>query len=117
MDAARRLAQLVECQRELVLDLGHLADEQLSRRGRFLDGREPKLERDEPLLRAVMEISLDPATSFVGRGDDPPARGGELRFALSVRDSGRDELGEVLEPFLAVGRQELVRGRDVHRAP
>jgi hypothetical protein len=27
MDAARRLAQLVECQREFVLDLGELADE------------------------------------------------------------------------------------------
>ena len=42
--------------------------------------REPQRERerDEALLRAVVEVALEPAARLVARGDDAAARGPEL---------------------------------------
>ncbi|HEV7828293.1 MAG TPA: hypothetical protein VGP04_05465 [Pseudonocardiaceae bacterium] len=62
-------------------------------------------ERHQPLLRAAMEVSLDPAASLVRRRDDPPARGGELGLAVRIRGRGCEELGELLEAFDGVQRQ------------
>ena len=69
-------------------------------------------ERDEPLLDAVVEVALDPPARLVRGGDDPSARRGELGLAFRVRDCGRDELGELLQSLLRVGREFL---SSVHR--
>src|SRR5437868_4268648 len=78
MDTARQLLQLVERGRELAFDARQLCDEYLPVRSYFPDSRQLEKERHQPLLRAVMEVSLDPEASLVRRLDDPPARGGEL---------------------------------------
>src|SRR5262245_52509507 len=67
---------------------------------RGLDKPELKRERDESLLRAVVQVSLQPASLAVGRLDDPRARVRELPVRVSVRQRLRHELGEVREPTL-----------------
>ena len=64
-------------------------------------------ERDEPLLRAVVEVALDPPARLVRCGDDASARRRELGLAFRVRDRGRDELGELLQSLLGVGGSSL----------
>jgi hypothetical protein len=59
-----------------------------------LRGARRQCERDQSLLGTVVQIALDPAAGLVRRGDDPPARGGQLRPALRIRDRGSDQLGE-----------------------
>ena len=75
MDAARELAQLLD--RELRL-LARLRDELRGAVGIAGDPRlgEPERDghRDEPLLRAVVEVALDPPPLGVGGGDDALAR-------------------------------------------
>ena len=72
VDPARELAQLVERLRELAVGC---AEERFRLLGVSLQGRldEPQLERerDEPLLRPVVQISLQPPALGVGRLDDP----------------------------------------------
>ena len=83
VDPAGELAQLGD----RLLDLVLRAREHV-RVGRVAArGREPERdgERDEPLLRAVVEVALDPPPLGVGRGDDPGPRRphlGELRAHL-----------------------------------
>ena len=80
MDPARELAQLLERLRELV---GRRRDELLRQRGVGTDAvvDHPELERDgdEPLLRAVVEVALQPPPLRVARGDEALARGAQLR--------------------------------------
>src|SRR5437660_8587592 len=64
MDTARHFAQLVERGGELAFDPRQLCDEYLPGGGCFPDGCQLEHERDQPLLRAVMEVSLDPAASL-----------------------------------------------------
>src|SRR6266513_2919985 len=87
MDAARELAQLRERLRELLLRL-----------------REPQGERegDEPLLRAVVEVALEPAAFRVRRLDDARARLADLMLLLLA-------VGD-----LADDRDDLVRGARDH---
>ena len=79
MDAARELAQLLEREGELLARAG----EDLGRRRRVgvelrLREAQRERERDEPLLRAVVEVALElPARVVAGR-DDPRARRPEL---------------------------------------
>ena len=73
VDAARELPQLGERVRQLVADG---ADER--RGGRVVAdpvAQQPQLQRhpDEPLLRAVVQVALQPAALGVARGDEPPA--------------------------------------------
>jgi hypothetical protein len=82
-----------------------------------LRGAHRQSERDQPLLGAVVEVSLDPAASLVRRRDDPPARGGELGAAVRIGDRGCDDVGELLQAFLDVDRQWLVLGCDDDGAP
>ena len=83
MDATGELAQLGDRLLDLVL-----CARQHVRVGRVTAGsREPERERerDEPLLRAVVEVALDPPLLGIGRGDDPRPRRphlGELRAHL-----------------------------------
>src|SRR5947209_3240400 len=51
--------------------------------------------RGEPLLRAIVQIPLDPSASLVG-GATTRARRAELGAAFSVRDRGGDQLRELL---------------------
>ena len=54
-----------------------------------LRAAQPQQQRDQPLLRAVVEIPLDPPARVVGRGDDPRPRAPHLRLvALAVGDVG-----------------------------
>src|SRR5205823_13484170 len=88
VDPARELAQLGEGERQLLVG----AREQLQRlvvaRGRALAGKaERERQRDEALLRAVVEIALEPPPLCVLRLDEPDARGTELPFgALPLGD-------------------------------
>ncbi|HTE63610.1 MAG TPA: hypothetical protein VK631_24855, partial [Solirubrobacteraceae bacterium] len=72
VDPARELAQLLD--RELRL-LAGLGDQLRRARGIGRDARlgEPERDghRDQPLLRAVVEVALDPPALGVGGGDDP----------------------------------------------
>jgi hypothetical protein len=77
VDAAGQLAQLFE---RALQPLGELVDE---RPGvRVVDARleQPQLEgeRDELLLRAVVQVALDAAARLVGRRDDAQPRLAEL---------------------------------------
>ena len=72
MDAARELAQLVEGDGEL---LDQRVDLAALRRVLQLRLEHPQVERqaDEVLLRAVVQVALDPAARGVARLDDPHA--------------------------------------------
>ena len=74
-------------------------------------------QRDEPLLRAVVQIPLDPPARLVRCGDDPGARRGELSRGLRVRHGDGDELGEGLQALLGAGGEALVPRLDGERAP
>ena len=82
MQAARELAQLAGGRREV---LDRLV-EQLGGERRVVElaAREPQRQRetDEVLLRAVVQVALEPAPRVVGRGDDAGARGAQLGLGL-----------------------------------
>jgi hypothetical protein len=75
VDSARELAQLVE---SVLQSLGNAT--QLRRKVIELGGNcgsrgtELERERDEPLLRPVMEVALDPPPRLVGACHDARAR-------------------------------------------
>ena len=101
MDAAGQLAQLVEPLGELLLRRG----QELARRGRVLlerraDHAQVERDRHEPLLRAVVEVALEPPALGVAGLDDARARGGELLVGVGVGERLRDQVGEVAQPLL-----------------
>ena len=106
MDPAGELTELLETERELVARLR----DQL-RRGRRILGQprlgdaKPELERDQALLRAVVEVPLEPPPLGVARLDDARARRGQLLARLRVGERDRDEARELLEPLLDAGRE------------
>ena len=66
-------------------------------------GAEPlQMERqgDQPLLCAVVQVTLDPPPRFVSRLDDSGAGRDQLRLRLCARDRGADQLGERRQPGL-----------------
>jgi hypothetical protein len=79
MDPEGDLAEFIECARQTVDDVGQRPAVlfELLRHRRL---RRPQLERqrDELLLRPVVQVTLDPAPRCVGRRDDARARGLEL---------------------------------------
>src|ERR1700730_1120196 len=93
--ASRELAQLVERARQSYRDVVEFGGE-LVQLGRDLGLRRPYLERerDESLLRAVVQVTLDAAPGLVGGGDDPGAGRLQLSVRLGIGNRGRDELGE-----------------------
>jgi hypothetical protein len=88
------LAQLLECRSELGSCGRHTAGERLVARQAPLDQPEREQQRDEALLRPVMEVALEALALRVGRLDDPrsrfseqlllPAPGGDVRPAQQV---------------------------------
>ena len=122
MDPARELAQLLQRLGELVAGR---PDELLRQRrvgaDAALDHPQLKGDGDEPLLRAVVEVALQPPPLRVAGGDDALARGAQLRepvLGLGLqprvveRDRGRggdglDELGIVVERRVVDEHPEL----------
>ena len=119
MEAARELAQLLERQVELLG--GAVRGSARASRGLprlELRAREPQgqRERDEPLLRTVVEVALELAPLLVAGLDDAGARRLQVLARLRARDRERDELAEAHQPRLAVRRERLAR-RDRDGAP
>ena len=113
MDAPCQLAQVVERARQLV----DRVIQALLERGvvRGLDPQCPQREQQdhEPLLGAVVEVALEPATGFVGRGDDPCARGPHLfLLPLALPDIGAADQIELTLGDVGQGR---AGPRDVDR--
>jgi hypothetical protein len=78
METAGELAQLLEREGELVAGI-HEDRAGAGRIGIELRMREPQGERDrdQALLRTVVEIALQAAALDVAGGDDPRSRGGD----------------------------------------
>ncbi len=75
MDAACELPQLLDRELRLLLRLGDQLRGVLRVVGELRLGEaERDAHRDEPLLRAVVQIALDPAPLGVGRRQDPLPR-------------------------------------------
>ena len=111
MDPAGQLAQLGRGRGELLAD----PLERGAGRVRVALGeaaREPHVqrERDEPLLRAVVEVALDPAAGVVGRLHDAGAR------CVQLRGPGRLDLLPA-QRLLGLAPLGDVEDRAVHPAP
>src|SRR5581483_9824725 len=79
---------------------------------------QPERERDEALLRAVVEVPLEAAALCVARLDDAPPGSRELVARVRARDGEADELGECEQAMLRRERKRLVLAeRDDERAP
>ncbi len=118
MDPARELLQFGHRVGQSRRDARQLSSQVAPVGGNIgLRGARRQRERDQPLLGTVVQVALDPAAGLVRRGDDPPARGGQLRPALRVRDRGREQLGELLQATLRTEWQKLACGRNGHHAP
>ena len=108
MEPARQFSQLLQRLAELLCGAGQERLQRL-RPGAELRAREPQRQRqrDEPLLRAVVQVAFEPATLLVARLDDAGARRLQVLACLRARDRERDELAERHQPGFAVGRQPL----------
>ena len=115
MQPAGELAQLLEAGAELVRGVV----EQLGVSGSAHPGaRHPQhqRERDEPLLRAVVQVALEPPALLVAGLDEPRARGDQVRARLRARHRQRHQLAELPEPVLGFRRERVLAG-DRDRAP
>ena len=72
MDAGGQLAQLLDGGARVVERTGDELTRQLRALVREL---EPEQDRDQALLRAVVEVAAEPPALLVARRDDPRARG------------------------------------------
>ena len=85
MDAARELAQLLERARSSSLARGHA---RLGGRRVAVDVGldQPQLhrDRDQPLLRAVVQVALEPPPLGVAGGDQPLPRGVERSCSSAI---------------------------------
>src|SRR2546428_11640659 len=112
MNPSRHLLQVLHRIGQPRYDTGKLGSEVVVPvdRNLGLHGAQSQTERDEPLLRAVVEVSLDSAASLVRCGDDPPARGGELRPVVRIRDGSGDQPCELLQTLFEIERKWLFGG-------
>ncbi len=103
MDPTSELTELLEPERQLVARLR----DQL-RRGRRVLGEprpgdaKPERERDQPLLRTVVEVPLEPPPLGVAGLDDARTRRRQLLEGLRICNGDCDEVREFLEPRLGV---------------
>ena len=77
---------------------------------RQLRAREAQLQRDghQALLRAVVQVALEPAALLVAHHHEPRARRDEILARLRAGDRERDQLAERAEAVLRVGRERLL---------
>jgi hypothetical protein len=74
VDPAREFTELLECLVELIVGFGQKRFRRFGILSQVcLDDPQLDRERDEPLLRAVVQVSLQPSTLGVARLDDPDA--------------------------------------------
>jgi hypothetical protein len=89
VESSRDLPHLLERAVQAVDDTGELGtDVCVRRRERRLGGAHLEGKGDEPLLDAVVQVSLDLSSRLVGCGDDAGARRRELGAAVRVGDRG-----------------------------
>src|SRR5205807_6524907 len=118
VDAARKLTELPERLVELALR----GDDEFARgfgiAVEFRDG-DPQLqrERDEALLRAVVEVPLEPAAFRVAGLDDARTRCRELLVGIRVRERLRDQIREVHKPALGALLERRLERRRHQGAP
>jgi hypothetical protein len=74
-------------------------------------------QRYEPLLRAVMEVTLDLPSRLVSGGDDPGARGEQLSAALHIRKRRAHKIRELRHTGLCVSWGRSASPAAVHHAP
>jgi hypothetical protein len=117
VDATGDLPQVVDHAHQLRGRVRHLGTRVTSCGGRLRGHAQPEGKRDEALLRAVVQVPLDPPADLVRCGDDPRAGGHELGPALRVRDRRRHQLSELGHPLLGVGRQRPLPGSDSDHSP
>src|SRR4051794_10432665 len=110
MNSPRQLAKFVEPLRELVLRHG----QGLSGARRILvefDADQGQVDREgyQPLLRAVMQVALEPPSLCIPGLDDACTRGGQLLVGVGVRERLRDQLRKVAQSLLDTLGQRLAR--------
>ena len=95
VDAVGDLAQLVEHYREHRHRTVQLSSQRIGVGWhRCARGLQVKGQRNEALLRAVMQIPLDLAATLVRSSNYPGARRGQRLLGFGVGDRHRGELGE-----------------------
>ena len=90
MDPERQVAQLGQRCRPLPMQVQAPSDGRVTAVPQRVGDLQLETERDEPLLGAVMEVSLDPPALAIPGLDDPCARGAhllELRSTSAVSRS------------------------------
>ena len=120
MDAAGQLAELVEPLRELRPARGDRSSRAAggSLSSVRLDDAQVERDRHEPLLRAVVQVALEPPALGVAGLDDARARRGQLLVGVGVRERLGDQLGEVAQALLGALRERVGRpGARGERAP
>ena len=75
---------------------------------RALGQSELQRQRDEALLRAVVQVALQAAALGVAGADDARARGGQLGVGIGVGERLRHEVGEVAEALLGPVRERAL---------
>ena len=92
MDSARQVAQLLHRELGLLARVGdqRRGGERVRRQAR-LRHPERQRQRDQPLLRAVVQVTLDPAALGVTGGDDAGARVAQVVDALVQLHGARAE--------------------------
>ena len=118
MDATRVITQFVQRVRQSGSDEFQIGAE-LAKLGRHRRVRHAQLQhqRDQPLLGAVVQVTLDPLASLVRSGDEPRPRFYELGLRFGVGDRGRDEFGEIGDAALGSGRKRAAFGDPVTATP
>jgi hypothetical protein len=96
MDAARVLTQFVQRVRQPGGDALQVGAE-FAEFGwhRHLRRAQLQCQRDQALLGAVVQVTLDAASGLISSSDDARPRGDQLGLGLSVGERGRDQLGEL----------------------
>lgn len=82
-----------------------------------LDGAQLQAERDDPLLRAVVEVAFQCPPCRVGGGDHAGTGSGELGSDLVVDHRSGRQIGEIRDVIDDVVIDPTMCGRHDHRPP
>jgi len=110
----RQIAQLGKRSRESRPQLGHLRGELRVVGDASLQHAQLKLEQNQLLLRAVVQVALDAATLGICRRDDPRPRGAQFFNQLDVVLAQRLPLAQTGDHLVEAARKlsQLVIGQD-----